>query len=185
MKRPLATTFFLLLFSSCTTPYPDDSWFWQRSIIVQTDLAVTEMSVAANDRTSDKKLRNHYIFSLFKFHVRPGFSSEQLGAVFSNSLWLDECSVENATAFGWAPVERKLGESCFLIRLFPESNGRKSEQNIFFTVSPPMSVTNAVEFLRGKSRQNKARLGEFALCYPYKYERFSKDKVGLMVIEPR
>jgi hypothetical protein len=187
MNRLLITVIpLLVLVVSCSGPRfnSDDEWFWQRASVFKTETPAALLTEGANDRAADRKNRFSDVFGLFTYYVRPGMTSSQVGSVLTNSSWLAECSVREMKALaGWVPVDLATAESVFVIQLFPDQKDW-SDGVIYFTLSENLSRGEGLAFLTGKYPGNKARLREFALCYPNgKILRFTKDRVGLRLME--
>ena len=165
---------------------PAASRLWRESSGLKSDDTAATLKAIANDESLPARYRALAVFRLFANHLHPGESSAEVHDALANSSWLQNAKIfGTGTGSGWAPVEWTLGDSPFVIVLFPDKHGQ-SDWLIWLVISGhppnvPYREKELLKFFEGDlALQAEPKLKEFALCftggiygYTTRSERFS------------
>lgn len=148
--------------AECSAPQPS---------VVAEELPGEKFNRVANDPRADRADRAAAVFNLFKGHIKPGDSLEQVRRVLRNAGWVGEAKLYYfAVLGGWIPVDMNFEDRTYSLHLFADNEGH-SEWVIYFQLAGKSEWDkwndDGLAFLQGKVGScGPSRIKEFALCYP-------------------
>ena len=185
-----------VVFFGCTS-HRSESISWNGRSILPRGESVASLNIIANDFGRSRADRARAIFTLFAYHMQPGFSAVQVHGVLTDTNWMGDVNLYGVYALGgWVPVEMTFEDTVFCLHLFPvDADKHWSPWVIYFRLSgttpegPGRPAEEALAFLHGDTTlRGNPKLVEFALCYPgnqpsvtRRCERFSSK--GIHVYE--
>lgn len=130
-----------------------------------------------NDKAHTRKCEA--VFQRLKRELKPGMTSRQVSRSLTDKTWIEQSHSHSITILaGWIPVD--IGpERAYSMALYPNEDNR-SNYVIYFSLTIPDDyyITDTKrftieEFLTGKVHDDKIKLHQIALCYPYGFENFT------------
>jgi hypothetical protein len=205
MRRKIGSVVFLFtaafLFPGCNTCRDmqrfDSDFCWGTKSRLTVSAPATALCRDANDPAVKREFRRLAAAQLFATYVKPGFTSKELHAALFDTDWLDACRLFQSTASGGQrPCYVSIGQSLFMLMLFPDDTGWSPWVIWFVLPNDPLHGARTDEegraFLTGNHPDKRLRLTEFAIDYPLcnegnkaggprVLERFTKRGVGLQI----
>jgi hypothetical protein len=136
---------------------------------------VAALNTTANNHAANPDERCISVFMLFRQFIKPGSTPQQIHEVLTNTEWLEQTNILGIYFLaGWIPVQWDYrNETPFAVSVLPSikppvGTPPNLGYHIYITLSGrARSEKSAFAMLTGQSPLDpKARLMEFALCYP-------------------
>ena len=172
----------LLFLVGCAKQH-DQAGYWSGRSVLPNRGSVAMLNVSANSPSLIQEKRAHAIYTLFAYHVRPGFSAADMHTVLKDTSWLKTANLTRLELLaGWIPVNSGSDRTLFDLHLFytQKDDADNNWWCIEFSLSGPnRSLADAVDFLNGNTELiANPKLEEFALMFPPPKTGFSRSPGG-------